>query len=66
MEDLREDLTSVSSSHWGYPHPISMNSKGGLEEGPATHQSDAYLSPNLPHADQAIAAIYKFKTVCHV
>ena len=49
MEDLRVDLTSVDPSHWGYPHPISMNLEGGSEGEPTTCQPDAYLSPQPSH-----------------
>ena len=49
MKDLREDQTSVGPSPWGYPHPISMESEGGSEGGPATHLPDAYLSPQSSH-----------------
>ena len=48
-KDLREDPTSVGPSHWGYPHPISMDLEGGSEGGPAAHQPDAYLSPQSSH-----------------
>ena len=49
IEDLREDLTPIGPSYWGYPHPISMNLDRGSDGGTATHQPETSLSPQSSH-----------------
>ena len=76
MEDLREDLMSVHPSHWGYPHPISFNFKGGSEGGPTTHQPDGYLLPQsscmqtrqlLPSMNPRLFAVFmKSAELCNI
>ena len=60
-------MTSVSPSHWGYPHPISMNLEGGSEGGPTICQPNAYLAPQssytqtgqlLPFMNPRLSAVF--------
>ena len=49
MEDLRESLTVVGSTHWGHLHSISMDAGGRLDREATTLWPSTYLLPQSSH-----------------